>query len=99
MARSSTQAAKDYWRRQMFNSPTPPVRDLPEAEMRRLRLDAGGYDRSGRYYGRGEPVFDFQICLPTGRCTSGAVRATSKAEAKAKIRAKFPGTKFVKGGL
>ena len=56
----------------------------------RKTLNSGGYDENGRYFGRGEPLWFFH---DNGN-NFGHLRATSRAAAKAKLKAKCPTTKF-----
>jgi hypothetical protein len=55
----------------------------------RVRLNHGGYDENGRYFGRGEPLFAYD----NGE-SWGHLRAPTRAAAKAKLRAKCPVVKF-----
>lgn len=55
----------------------------------RVRLDRGGYDDSGRYFGRGEPLWSFD-----NRDSWGHLRAPTRAAAKAELRAKCPRIRF-----
>lgn len=98
MARRDSEA-REYWRRKTFDMPTPPERELPEAEVRRVRVNRQGYTSSGYYYGVGAPVFEYTVCLPTGRCSDSAVRADNMAHAKDRIRGMVPGVRFPKGGI
>lgn len=59
--------------------------------LRRLRLDSGGYDEGGAYWGHGAPIYwayaldgAFDITL----------RARSRKAAKAAILADYPGVRF-----
>lgn len=60
-----------------------------KTSIERVRLNSGGYDSSGRYFGHGEPLFYFY-----NRDSWGHVRARDRADAKAKLRAKCPSTRF-----
>ncbi len=70
-------------------------RDLPKAPCRlsvqRVRLNQGGYDHGGAYWGTGEPLFrvadvngDVELYL----------RASDREAAKAAVRAKMPAARF-----
>lgn len=63
--------------------------DRSKIMLSRERLNSGGYDSGGRYFGQGEPLFSF-----SNDSSSGYVRASSRAAAKAKLRAKCPGARF-----
>lgn len=47
----------------------------------RVRLNSGGYDASGQYFGRGAPLYRYQC----GNCT-GHVRGNTRNHAKAEVR-------------
>jgi hypothetical protein len=66
--------------------PTTPV------SLRRERLNSGGYDENGRYFGRGEPLFAFDSGDDWGH-----LRAASRKAAVAKLRAECPGIRFKRG--
>jgi len=55
----------------------------------RVRLNRGGYDENGRYFGVGEPLWAYD-----NRESWGHLRASSRAQAKAKLTAKCPTAKF-----
>ncbi|MEH3064918.1 MAG: hypothetical protein PGN33_19990 [Methylobacterium radiotolerans] len=57
----------------------------------RVRLDRGGYDRGGAYWGLGAPLYEF-----TGPVTdiSGFVRGRTREEAKAEVRKLHPAARF-----
>lgn len=61
--------------------------------LRRIRLNAGGYDRSGRYYGVGSPLYEYAA---DGINDDYAVdiRAADRADAKSIILAKYPNATF-----
>lgn len=60
-------------------------------QLRRVRLDNGGYDRGGAYWGLGEPLYEF-----TGPITdiSGFVRGRTREAAKAEVRKLHPQARF-----
>lgn len=69
-----------------------PVGTVPRRKvyLRRVRLNSGGYDSGGAYWGRGQPLF---------WATDGALdgyeaffRAPSREEAKCKVHAALTGT-------
>lgn len=59
--------------------------------LQRVRLDMGGYDRGGAYWGTGTPLYSYQ-----SECgeVSGFLRANSRSEAKDKIREDYPNAQF-----
>lgn len=76
----------------------------PDAKvhLERVRLDRGGYDEDGKYWGAGEPLYvyysdDLEWGPMTGhaaRGVGGYLRASSRAEAKEEIRRKHPEARF-----
>lgn len=68
---------------------------MPEGKftLRRKRLDSGGYDRTGRYYGVGQPLFEYQ----DDGDIYDEIRADDRDHAIAKITAKYPGCTFYRG--
>lgn len=56
----------------------------------RVRLDAGGYDAGGSYWGLGQPLF--HVADQAGN--SHFLRAADRDDAKAKIREAHPGARF-----
>lgn len=81
--------------RDAFRDRTP-REEQPRAPERRftvtrVRLDSGGYDSGGRYYGRGAPLFSVEDHYD-GRTMQ--LRAKDKTAAKAKIRTAYPGATF-----
>lgn len=61
--------------------------------LRRVRLNSGGYNEDGRYFGRGEPLFFFHGLEPA-TSNFGYLRAATRTAAKAKLKAKCPIIKF-----
>jgi hypothetical protein len=58
-----------------------------------VRLNSGGFDENGRYFGIGEPLFFFHGSnSATGNF--GYLRASNRNAAKAKIRVKCSTFKF-----
>jgi hypothetical protein len=57
----------------------------------RVRLDSGGYDQGGAYWGLGEPLYEY-----TGPVTdiSGFVRGATRELAKAAVRRIHPHARF-----
>lgn len=59
--------------------------DGTPASLQRVRLDRGGYDSDGKYFGVGEPIYRM-ICLhPSGDDLQAECRASSREEAAAKL--------------
>jgi len=54
----------------------------------RVRLDAQGYDRGGRYFGTGPSLFHFEVEQPFFNDESGYMRAHSYQEARAHFKRK-----------
>ena len=63
--------------------------------LQRVRLDHGGYDDGGAYWGAGAPLYRY---APTearnGECPEGFLRAAVRAAAKAQILARYPAARF-----
>lgn len=59
----------------------------PAIAVRRVKLNRGGYDSHGRYFGVGLPLWEYES--DDGEST-GHVRAAGKAAAKAEVRKKYP---------
>jgi hypothetical protein len=67
--------------------------------LQRIRLNSGGYDSAGRYYGIGAPVYHASADYETGEKTSlgytiwetetHTFRAEDRTHAKQIVRAKF----------
>ncbi|WP_316227727.1 hypothetical protein [Bradyrhizobium sp. SZCCHNR3015] len=66
--------------------------------LQRIRLDSGGYDSGGAYWGHGQPLFWWSVTLSEEGCrdedASGFMRASDRNAAKAKIRALHPAARF-----
>ncbi len=60
------------------------IPNAPPFHLRRVRLDAGGYDSGGAYWGLGLALYYFQGPVSD---IDGFVRAKSRDEAKAEVRA------------
>ena len=60
-------------------------------QLQRIRLNSGGYDAGGVYWGLGEPLYWF--CNYEGDVT-GYIRASSRNAAKAQICADYPAARF-----
>jgi hypothetical protein len=58
----------------------------------RVRLNSGGYDRHGRYYGSGAPLYHVSGETSTGRYVDEVVRAPSAAAARAMVSGRHHGT-------
>ena len=59
--------------------------------LQKARLDSGGYDQGGAYWGLGEPVY---IAQDEDDTIQRTYRATSRAHAKQQLRAEFPHARF-----
>lgn len=58
--------------------------------LRRVRINSGGYDSGGAYWGLGPPLW----CVEDQDGNSQFFRAASRETAKTKIAADWPGAKF-----
>lgn len=68
--------------------------DAPAAQrfyLQRMRLDSGGYDAGGAYWGLGAPLFRYQS--EDGENT-GHLRARHRAAAKTAVLQDFPQARF-----
>jgi len=55
----------------------------------RIKLNAGGYNGQGQYFGNGEPLYWY--AMPDGKgYIEGYIRARDRAAAKAEVIAKHP---------
>lgn len=59
--------------------------------LQRVRINSGGYDAGGAYWGRGAPLY--WACSDDGTAER-FFRADDRAEAKATIQAEYPGARF-----
>lgn len=59
--------------------------------LQRVRIDAGGYDPLGTYYGIGEPLY---WCASEDGALDFTLRAASREAAKEAVRARVPGARF-----
>jgi hypothetical protein len=62
--------------------------------LRRVYLNAGGYDQGGAYWGHGEPLLLLQGATEREGFGEAYYRATSRQGAKAKALADYPGIRF-----
>lgn len=65
--------------------------DARKITLRRVRLDSGGYDSNGTYYGFGEPLY--WAADESGEYDA-TFRARTRADAKAIVRKAFPAATF-----
>lgn len=76
--------------------------ELYKFELRRVKLNRDGYTSSGQYFGHGAPLYEYCGDVemtgiegePTVRLHCDHVRAYSRDDAKALLRAKFPEARF-----
>lgn len=61
--------------------------------LQRVRLNQGGYDRTGTYWGVGQPLYWYCMDAP-GWEWEAHMRADNREHAKAKIRELYPEAKF-----
>jgi len=74
----------------------PTVQDAPtdfadKLHLRRVRLDSGGYDLNGTYFGHGQPLY---WCASADGSVDFMLRAHSRDEAKAAVRERYPHAHF-----
>jgi hypothetical protein len=62
--------------------------------LQRIRLNSGGYDRNGTYFGAGMPLYWYAGTSTDAEEIDGMVRAYDRDHAKAEVRAMFPGATF-----
>jgi hypothetical protein len=63
----------------------------PKLRMARVRLDNGGYDNGGAYWGHGEPLYHVES--ENGEIDY-FVRGYDRERAKREVRAKYPTARF-----
>ncbi len=69
-------------------------RDLPRRfYLRRIRLDSGGYDNGGAYWGHGAPLWYAETESVDGEAFF-FIRATDRAAAKTEVLRRYPGARF-----
>lgn len=51
--------------------------------LRRIRLNSGGYDRTGYYYGHGAPLYEYESA---DSAYVGELRAYDREDAKERVR-------------
>lgn len=67
----------------------------PKICLRRVRLDSGGYDECGAYWGVAGPLYWAALAEPCGDLEYDATfRADDREDAKAIVRESFPGARF-----
>lgn len=69
----------------------------PPFTLRRIRLDRGGYDGGGAYWGLGAPLFWWAVTITEDGATdecSGFLRARDRDDAKRLIIALHPRARF-----
>jgi len=65
----------------------------PKVTLQRVRLDAGGYDQAGCYWGHGAPLY---WAATDDGALDTTLRANSRDEAKERVRAIMPGARFAR---
>lgn len=58
----------------------------------RVRLDSGGYDDGGAYWGGGQPLY----CATDGAEFEHYTRADDRADAKAQFAERYPSIRFLR---
>ena len=67
--------------------------DTGRFTLRRVRLDSGGYDPGGAYWGHAEPLYWYAADTEHGQ-VDGYVRARTRERAKAEVRECYPDARF-----
>lgn len=69
---------------------------VPEGRLtlRRIRLDSGGYDRNGTYFGNDLPLYWYAGIDTDGDDIDGMLRAYDRDDAKERVRKLFPTATF-----
>lgn len=73
------------------------ARAAPKVTLQRVRLDSGGYDTAGAYWGQGEPLYwaaTDEPVTPGGEPLDMTFRADDRDDAKAQVRQVIPGARF-----
>lgn len=68
-----------------------PGTDAHPMSLRRVRLDSGGYDPGGAYWGLGPPLY---WCGNDDLDVDMFLRARDREDAKAKVREEYPDARF-----
>ena len=64
-------------------------------QLTRVRLNQGGYDSGGAYWGLGQPLYAYVAAEPIdGELPNGYLRATDRQHAKDQIMADYPNARF-----
>lgn len=61
--------------------------------LRRVALNAGGYDNGGAYWGHGAPLYYAETVSTEGEAI-GFIRAADRAAAKLDVLSRFPNARF-----
>lgn len=62
--------------------------------LRRIPLNKGGYNRYGKYYGVGIPLYQAECVVVGGDDVVFELRARNRFEARLKVREKYPNATF-----
>lgn len=73
--------------------PAAPVVAPVRVTLQRVRLNAGGYDQAGAYWGHGAPLY---WAATDDGALDTTLRANSRDEAKERVRAIMPGARFAR---
>jgi hypothetical protein len=66
-----------------------PTKPKPRFYLRRVRLNSGGYDSGGAYWGVDAPLYEYESEDYGEELVSGFLRASCRDDAKDKLLAKF----------
>ena len=79
----------------MGRAAKPGPADLPyKFHLQRLRIDAGGYDQGGAYWGLGAPLFWVCDDATHSAPVEMFLRAPDREAVKSKIRESYPAARF-----
>ena len=67
------------------------TKDAAPMRLARVRLDRGGYDQGGAYWGVGEPLYEYEAHLTD---INGFVRGWTREKAKQAVRDIHPNARF-----
>lgn len=77
---------------------TPPIREEHQTiklHLRRVRIDSGGYDAGGAYWGSSWPLYQVSGEINNGEdLVEYYLRAVTRDEAKQLVRRQYPGARF-----
>ena len=72
---------------------TPPIREegaRPRLTLRRVRIDSGGYDAGGAYWGFGAPLYQVSGDNGSDEVVEYYIRAATREDGKQQVLARYP---------